>query len=73
MRVMRAEEEQHDWHAEQKLLGGCVLSPIVDLFPHVQVIKSTAVELEWHAANVMKHDVGSKHVRDVRQSPGCLL
>lgn len=73
MRVVCAEKEQHDRHAEQELLGGCVLGSVVDLFPHVQVVVCPGVKFERDSSNVVEHEVRSSHVRDVRQSPGCLL
>lgn len=54
---MRAQQKEHDGHAEQKLLGGGVLCPVVDLLPHVEVVVSAAVELERHAADVVEHEV----------------
>ena len=73
MCVMRAQEEQHDGHAKQEFLGRCVLCAVIDLLPHVQVVVGPPVELEWHAADVVEHDVGTDHVRDVGQCPRRLL
>lgn len=57
MRIVRAEEEQHDRHAKQELLGGCVLGPVVDLLPHVQVVVGPGVKFERHSSDVMEHEV----------------
>lgn len=73
MRVVRAQEEQHDRHAEQEFLGRRVLGSVVDLFPHVQVVVCPSIEFKRHSSNVVEHEVRSSHVRDVRQRPGCLL
>lgn len=73
MRVVRAEEEQHDGDAEEELLGRRVLGSVVDLLPHVQVVVRPAVELEGHTPDVVEHDVGAHHVGDVGQGPGRLL
>jgi hypothetical protein len=73
VRIMGAEEEQHYWHAEEKLFGWSVLGAIVDLFPHVQVIESSAIEFEGHATNVVEHEIRAEHVGDVCQRPRGLL
>ena len=65
MRVVGAQKKQYDGNTEQELLGRSVLRAVVDLFPHVQVVISAAVEVERDAANPMKHDVRAEHVADV--------
>lgn len=65
MRIVRAEQEQHNGDAEEELLGWRILSPIVDLLPHVQVVVCSAVEFEGHASDVVEHDVGAHHVGNV--------
>jgi len=67
--VVGAEQKQPNRHAKKELFGGRVLRPVVDLFPHVEVVKGAAIELEGHAADVMEHEVRAKHVRDICQSP----
>lgn len=67
--VVGAEEEENDGNAEEKFLGGGVLSAVVDLFPHVEVVEGAAVEFERDAANVVKHEIGAKHVCHVGQRP----
>ena len=57
MRVVRAQQEENDGHAEQELLGRCVLGAVVNLLPHVKVVKGAAIELERHTAHVVEHDV----------------
>lgn len=66
---MRAEEKQHYRHAEKELLGWCVLISVVDLLPHVQVVIGASIEFEWHAADIVEHEIGAEHVGDVGQSP----
>ena len=73
MGIMRAEQEQHDRDGQKKLLCRCVLISVIDLLPHVQVVVGSSVELEWHASDVMEHEVGASHVDDVGQCPGDLL
>lgn len=65
IRVVRADEEQHNGHTEEELLGWCVLLAVIDLFPHVQVVVGARVEVKGHTANVVEHEVGSRHVRKV--------
>ena len=66
---MRAEEKQHYRHAEKELLRGGVLISIVDLLPHVQVVVGTSIEFEWHAADIVEHEIGAEHVGDIGQGP----
>lgn len=73
MGVVGAEKEEHNGHAEQELLGRSVLVPVVDLFPHVEVIVGTRVELERDAPHPMEHKEGAEHVADVGQGPRGLL
>lgn len=73
MRVVRAEEEENDRHAEEELLGRSVLIAVVDLLPHIEVVICTGVELERNACDVVKHNKGHKHVCNVGERPRCLL
>jgi hypothetical protein len=73
MRVVRADQEQHNWYTEQELLRWGVLVPIVNLLPHVEVIKGSSVEVEWDTAHVVEHKVGTRHVRKIDQGPRCFL
>lgn len=70
---MGAEEEEHNRHAEQKLLRRGILVTVIDLLPHVQVIVSSGVELERNAPHPVEHDEGSEHVADVGERPRCFL
>lgn len=47
--------------------------PVVNLFPHVQVVVSAGIELKRHTAYVMKHEVGAEHVDYVGEGPRCFL
>lgn len=71
--VVGADEEEHNGHTEQELLGRCVLVSVVDLLPHVEVIVGTGIELEWDAPHPVKHKEGAEHIADVGQSPRGLL
>lgn len=73
MGIMSAQQEQHYRNAEEKLLCGCVLIPVVDLLPHIQVVVCAGVELKRDTTDVVKHEIGTEHVGDVGESPGCLL
>lgn len=70
---MGAEQEQHNRDAEEKLLGRGVLGAIVNLLPHIEVVKGAAVEFKWNAAHVVEHDVRPDHVGYVGQCPRRLL
>lgn len=71
--IMGAQEKQHNRYTEEKLLCGRVLSTVVDLLPHVEVIEGTAIEFEWDSSDIVEHDVGADHVGYVGQGPRCLL
>lgn len=73
MRVVSADKEQCDWHTKKEFLGRCVLCPVIDLLPHVEVVKGAAVEIERNAADMVEHDVGAKHVGHVGKGPRRLL
>ena len=57
MGIVRAEEEEQNWNAEEEFLRWGILVPVIDLLPHVQVVVGARVELEGHATNVVKHEV----------------
>lgn len=42
---------------------------IVHLFPHVEVVVGSSVELERYPPYPVEHQVGPEHVRDVSESP----
>lgn len=65
MGIVSAKQEEHDGYAEEELLGRCVLGAIIDLLPHVEVVESATVEVEGYSPDVMEHDVGAEHVRNV--------
>lgn len=71
--VVGAEEEEHNGHTEQELLGGGVLVSVVDLLPHIEVVVSTSIEFEWDAPHPVKHKEGAEHIADVGQGPRGLL
>lgn len=67
--IMGAQEKEHNGNTEEELLGGRVLSTVVDLLPHVEVIEGTAIEFEWNSSDIVEHDVGADHVGNVGQGP----
>lgn len=69
MRIMGADQKEHYWDGEEEFLRGSVLVAIINLLPHVQVVIGTRIEVEWHAADVVEHEVGSGHVREVDECP----
>ena len=69
MSIVRTEQEEHDGHAQEELLGRGVLVAVVDLLPHVQVVVGAGVEFKGDAAHVVEHQVGAKHVGDVGEGP----
>lgn len=73
MCVMSADEEQGNGNAQKEFFGRRVLGAIVDLLPHIEVVKGAAVEVEWNATDMVEHDVGAKHVGHVGQCPRGLL
>jgi hypothetical protein len=70
---MCANQEQHNWHAEQELLRWRVLVSVVNLLPHVKVVKGSGIEVERDTAHVVEHEVGARHVREVDEGPRCFL
>ena len=52
-----AQQKQANRHAEQELLRGRVLVAVVDLLPHRERVVGARVEIEWHARDVVEHDV----------------
>lgn len=57
MGIVSTEQEQHNRYAEEELLRRRVLSTIVDLLPHVEVVEGATVEFKGHSAYVVEHDV----------------
>ena len=54
--VVSAQQKQNNWYAEKEFLRRRVLSSIVNLFPHIQIIVGAGVKLERHAAYPMEHE-----------------
>lgn len=73
MCVVSADKEQCDWHTKKELLGRRVLCPVINLLPHVEVVKGAAVEIERNTADMVEHDVGAKHVGHIGKGPRRLL
>lgn len=69
MGIMSAEEEQANRNAEKKLFRRGILVPVINLFPHIQVVVGAGVEFKRHAAYVMKHEIGTEHVDYVGEGP----
>jgi hypothetical protein len=66
MSVVRAQEKQHYWYAEKEFFCRGVLSSIIDLFPHVQIVVRTSIEFEGYSSDPVEHKEGAKHVGYVR-------
>lgn len=45
------------------------MGTVVYLFPHVQVVKRTIVEIKRGSFDLVEHDIGPNDVRDVGQRP----
>jgi hypothetical protein len=73
MRIVRTQKKQHNRYAEKEFLCRSVLSPIINLFPHIQIVVSAGVKLEGYSPDPMEHEERSKHVRYIRQGPGRFL
>lgn len=56
MSVMGAQQKQQYRNAEEEFLGWRVLGPVVDLFPHVQIVICSRVELKWHTTHPVEHE-----------------
>lgn len=59
---MSAEQEQSNGDHEQELFGRCILIPVVDLLPHVEVVVGPRIEIERYAADVVEHEVRPGHI-----------
>lgn len=57
MRIMCAEKKEDDRNAEQELLCRCVLIPVIDLLPHVEIIVSSCIEFKRYASDIVKHQI----------------
>jgi hypothetical protein len=66
MCVMGTEKKQHYRHTEQEFLSRRVLSAIVDLFPHIEIVVSASVKFKGYTSDPMEHEEGAEHVGDVR-------
>lgn len=73
MGIVRRHKEENDRYRQEKLLGRCILIAIVNLFPHIEVVIGSSVEIERHAAYPMEHDIATSHVGDVCKCPGGFL
>jgi hypothetical protein len=73
MGIVGAKKEKYNRYAEKELFRGCVLGSIIDLLPHVEVIISASIELEWYPSHPVEHKEGAEHVGDVCQCPGGFL
>ena len=70
MGIVRAHEEETDGHTQEVFLSWGELLAVVHLFPHVEIVVCSRIELERDASNPMEHQVGSEHVSDVGEKPG---
>ncbi len=69
MREMGTEQEHQDRDHEQELFRRCVLIPVINLLPHVQVVVSSGIELKRDTPDPVKHQERGAHVGDVDKSP----
>lgn len=69
MRVVGAEEEQDNRHAEEEFLRRGILVAIVDLLPHVEIIIGPGIELERDAAHPVEHEERAEHVANIGKGP----
>jgi hypothetical protein len=60
--IMSAEKEKDNGDTEQEFLGWGILSSIVDLLPHIQIVVRARIKLEGHPSYPMKHEERAKHV-----------
>jgi len=56
MGVVSADQEQQYGDCEQKLLCRSVLVAAIDLFPHVQVVVCSCVELKRYTPDPVEHE-----------------
>jgi hypothetical protein len=70
---MCADQEKHNRHSKEKLLGRCILISVVDLLPHVQIVVCPCIKVEWHTPYPVEHEKVANHVEDVGKRPDCLL
>ena len=71
--IVGADKEQHNGDTEKELLGRGILVTVVDLLPHVEVVIGTRVEVKGDTADIVEHEVGAGHVREIDEGPGCFL
>lgn len=66
---MRAHKEEADGDAQEVFLGRGELLAIIHLFPHVEVVVCSGIELERDASDPVEHQIRPEHVRDVGEEP----
>ena len=57
MCVMGANQEEDDWDGHEIFLGWCILVAIIDLLPHVEIVKGTGIKVERNASYPVEHDI----------------
>lgn len=73
MGVMGTEEEERDRDAQQEFFGRGVLVTVIYLLPEVEIVVGASIEFERNTTDVVKHEIGAEHIRDVGERPGSLL
>ena len=56
MCVVGTEKKQHYRHTKEEFLGRRVLSAIIDLFPHIEIVVSASVKFERYSSDPVKHE-----------------
>lgn len=69
MSIVCTREEKKYWYDQEEFLCRRILIPVVNLFPHVEVVVSASIELKWYTTDPMKHKVGAKHICNVGKGP----
>jgi len=71
--VVRTQEEKDYGYCQKEFLRRRVLVPVVDLFPHVEVVVGSGIELERYASYIVEHQVRTGHICDIGECPRYFL
>lgn len=69
MREMGTEQEHQNGNHKKEFLCRCILIPIIDLLPHVQIVVGSSVELKGDASDPVEHQERGAHVGNVDEGP----
>lgn len=73
MGIVRTEKKQNYGNTEEELFSWCILGSVVNLFPHVEIVVSTGIELKGNTSDIVEHEVGAHHICNVNQGPRSFL